>query len=164
MAEGTREVITQKEQFLTNALYNELIARLKTVSVFSLELSTEEFIKVKKENPGLIYRDIALRVGKNMGADALLIGNIVEYRERQGGELGVESPASVAFDVELLNTANGERIWEYYFTETQRPLLENVAELGKFIKRRGKWITADRLAKEGIVEVVHELNKFLEQK
>jgi len=83
--------------------------------------------------------------------------------EREGGELGVSSPASVAFGVELLTTANGEMLWENYFAETQKPLFENVAEVGKFFKRKGRWISVDELAKEGVIEVVDNLNKFLEQ-
>src|SRR3989304_340653 len=83
------------------------------------------------------------------------------YMEREGGELGVSSPASVAFGVELLTTANGEMLWESYFAETQKPLFENVIEVCKFFKRKGRWISVDELAKEGVIEVVDNLNKKL---
>jgi len=159
--EGVGEVVTQKEEFLTNALYSELTAKLKGIAVVSLESSNEEFLRVKEGNPDLLGRDVALKVGKNLSADAVLIGNISEYKEREGGELGVTSPASVAFGVQLLNASNGEILWEGYFAETQRFLLENIFELNKFIRRGGKWITADELAKEGTVEVVGRLNNFL---
>lgn len=156
--EQTRVV---KERFLTDAFYNELINKVKGVDITSLETATSEIEKVREENPGLTYKDIVLRVGKNLDADAVLIGNISDYSERRGGEFGVESPASVVFEVQLLNATNGEVIWEAYFTETQKTLLENVAEIRKFIKRRAKWITADELAKEGVVEIVDKLNEFL---
>ncbi len=157
-------VVPDKEKFLTDALYNGLAPKVKGVDIASLDGSMSEFAKVKKENPGLTYKEIALKVGRNLGADAVLVGNIFVYKERGGTELSIVSPASVAFDVELLSIAIGEKIWEDYFTETQQPLLENVAEFGKFIKRKGRWVTADELAKEGVEEVLDKLNKFLEQK
>ena len=43
------------------------------------------------------------------------------------------------------------------------PLLGNVFELDKFVKIGGKWVTANRLAKEGVVEIADRLNRFLEQ-
>ena len=157
------KIPSEKEQFLTNALYNQLVPRVKRVDVVSIESSTSQFANVEKENPQLTYKDAALRVGKGLGVDAVLIGNVFVYKEREGNELSIVSPASVAFDVELLNTANGEPIWRNYFTETQKPLFENVTEVGKFFKRKGTWVTADKIATEGVQEVVDKLSKFLEQ-
>ncbi|MCI0455292.1 MAG: hypothetical protein L0Y68_09910 [Candidatus Dadabacteria bacterium] len=158
------EVTPGKEQYVTDVLYNELISKILKVNIVPLESSTSEFTRVEAEYPELPDREVALKVGNNLGAQAVIIGRIVAYSEREGGELGVSSPASVAFSVDLLSTANGEKIWENYFAETQRPLFENVVEVGKFFKRKGRWISADELAKEGVIEVVDELNKFLEQR
>ena len=157
-----KDVLPGKEQYLTDILYNELISKVK-IDIATLESSTAQFAELKNENPELSYKDLALKVGSELGCEAVLIGNIYTYMEREGGELGVSSPASVAFNVELLVTSNGEKIWENYFAETQKPLFENVAEVGKFFKRKGRWISVDELAKEGVIEVVDKLNKFLEQ-
>jgi len=157
------EVAPGKEQYMTDILYNELISKILKVNIVPLEISTSEFSRLKTENPDLPDKEVAVKVGSNLGAQAVLVGNIFAYTEREGGELGVSSPASVAFGVDLVNTANGEKIWENYFAETQKPLFENVAEVGKFFKRKGKWISADELVKEGVIEIVDNLNKFLEQ-
>lgn len=157
------EVPPGKERYLTEIMYNELISKIININIVPLESSTSEFSKVKSENPDLPDKEVAVKVGSNLGAQAVLVGNIFAYTEREGGELGVSSPASVAFGVDLVNTANGEKIWENYFAETQKPLFENVAEVGKFFKRKGKWISADELVKEGVIEIVDNLNKFLEQ-
>ncbi len=157
------EVAPSKEQYMTDILYNELISKILKVNIVPLEISTSEFSRLKTENPDLPDKEVAVKVGSNLGAQAVLVGNIFAYTEREGGELGVSSPASVAFGVDLVNTANGEKIWENYFAETQKPLFENVAEVGKFFKRKGKWISADELVKEGVIEIVDNLNKFLEQ-
>jgi hypothetical protein len=158
------DITAAKEQYLTDIVYNELISKILKVSIVPLESSTSEFSRLKTEYPDLPDRELAVKAGNDLGAQAVLIGRIVAYDERKGGELGVSSPASVAFSVDLLNTANGEKVWENYFAETQKPLFENVVEVGKFFKRGGKWISADELAKEGVIEVVDHLNKFLEQR
>ncbi len=157
-------VASEKEGFLTSGLHNELLSKIKGVGIISLDNSISKFEDVKKKNPELTYREAALKTGKDLGADAILIGNIFVYREREGTGLSVVSPASVAFGVQLMNTADGEVVWDTYFTETQKPLFENVAEVGKFFKRKGQWVTADEIATEGIHEVADNLSKFLEQK
>jgi hypothetical protein len=159
-----KDVTPGKERYVTDIFYNELISKILKVNIVPLESSTSESTRVEAEYPELPNKEVALKVGNNLGAQAVLIGRIVAYSEREGGELGVSSPASVAFSVDLLNTANGEKIWENYFAETQRPLFENVTEVGKFFKRKGRWVSADELAKEGVIVVVDELNKFLEQR
>jgi hypothetical protein len=150
-----------KEQFLTDSMYSELIAKVRGIEFISPQSSSAELSRVKEDNPMLLDKSAVLEAGKNLGADAVLFGYISEYKEREGGELGVSSAASVAFSVQLLNTVDGQILWEDYFAETQRPLSENLLELKKFFRRRAKWITADELAKEGVVEVVNGLNMFL---
>src|SRR3990170_2181313 len=112
-----KDVLPGKEQYLTDILYNELISKVK-INIATLESSTAQFAELKNENPDLSYKDLALKVGSELGCEVVLIGNIYTYMEREGGELGVSSPASVAFGVELLTTANGEMLWESYFSET----------------------------------------------
>jgi TolB-like protein len=158
---GVGETMTTKEQFLTDSMYGELTAKVKGIEFISPQSSGEELTKVGEDNSILLDKSAVIEAGKNLGADAVLFGYISEYKEREGGELGVSSAASVAFSVQLLNTKDGQILWEDYFAETQRPLSENLLEVRKFFRRGAKWITADDLAKEGIVEVVNELNMFL---
>ena len=49
-------------------------------------------------------------------------------------------------------------IWNGHFEETQKPLSENVLDLGMFIKRKGSWVTADELAQGGLEDL---LGRFL---
>ncbi len=159
--EESEETRVAKEQFLTDALYDELVSREKGLDIVPLETAKSEIKRVETENPGITYKDTFLKVGKNLNADAVLTGSISDYTQREGGEFGVTSPASVVFDVQLYNPVNGQLIWEAYFVEAQKTLLENVVEVRKFIKRRGKWVKADELAKEGVVEIVDKLDEFL---
>jgi hypothetical protein len=153
----------ERSRFLTSELYQELNNKIKGKTIVALGSSTDEFNKLKEENPKLGYLNLAMEVGKNLNSDSVLIGNISTFREREGGELGITAPASVAFGVQLINPDTGERFWEAYYAETQETLLQNVTKIGKFFKRKGKWVTANQLAKEGVIEVVDDLANFLGQ-
>jgi hypothetical protein len=157
------EIPVERSRFLTSELYQELNNRIEGKTIVALGSSTDEFIKLKEENPELGYVKLAMEVGKNLNSDSVLIGNISTFREREGGELGTSAPASVAFGVQLINPNTGERLWEAYYAETQETLLQNVTKIGKFFKRKGKWVAANQLAKEGVIEVVDNLAKFLGQ-
>lgn len=156
-------ISAERSRFLTSELYQELNNRIKGKTIVALGSSTDEFMRLKEENPELGYLNLAMEVGKNLNSDSVLIGTISTFREREGGELGITAPASVAFGVQLMNPDTGDRLWEDYYAETQETLLQNVTKIGKFFKRKGKWVTANQLAKEGVIEVVDDLANFLGQ-
>lgn len=156
-------ISAERSRFLTSELYQKLNNRIKGKTIVALGSSIDEFIRLKEENPGLSYLNLAMQVGKNLNSDSVLIGNISTFREREGGELGITAPASVAFGVQLINPNTGEKLWEAYYAETQETLLQDVTKIGRFFKRKGKWVTANQLAKEGVIEVVDDLAKFLGQ-
>jgi hypothetical protein len=41
---------------------------------------------------------------------------------------------------------SGRVIWSGHFDETQQALNENLFQLGKFIKRKARWVTAQEIA------------------
>lgn len=153
----------ERSRFLTSELYQELTNRIKGRTIVALGSSTDEFVELSKVNPELGYLNLAMEVGKNLNSDSVLIGKISTFMEREGGELGTSAPASVAFGVQLIDPRTGERFWEAYYAETQETLLQNVTKIGKFFKRKGRWVTANQLAKEGVIEVVDDLASFLGQ-
>jgi hypothetical protein len=86
--------------------------------------------------------------------DAVLTGVITRYDDRQGNALLVDQPASVAYDAYLISTRDGEILWRARFSETQRPLLDNLLLAGRFFKGGGVWQTNDTLARIGLERVV----------
>lgn len=90
-----------------------------------------------------------LGVGKCMAVDYLLVPQILEWDERKGGELGVETPASIVLDLFLINIKD-ETLLRARYSETQESLTENIFKADKFFKRGGKWVSAHELAAEGI--------------
>jgi len=97
-----------------------------------------------------------LGVGKCIQADLLLVPQITNWRERVGSTAGVESPASVALDFYLIDVKN-ERMIRSRYEETQEALIDNLLTAKKFADRGGKWVTATRLASDGIEEKLMEL-------
>lgn len=105
----------------------------------------ETLIK-KSVQDHLTERGIGLRESK--GASPFI--NILVYRfeERKGGNFAVEKPAGVGFHMHLMEGSVLGRV--FVFDEDQQALSENVLKIGKFLRRGGKWITAEQLAEEGV--------------
>jgi hypothetical protein len=97
-----------------------------------------------------------LDVGRCMKVDLLLVPQVQGWRERQGGDLGVETPAAVTLDFFLLDVNNQALIARSRYDEAQAALASNLLNLGKFFSRGGKWVTANELAREGIIKAIKE--------
>ncbi len=100
-----------------------------------------------------------VRAGKQIGADAVLVGHVFRFIDRHGNRVAVQHPASVAFDLSLIQIATGRLIWSDRFDETQKSLSENVLEINAFLHRKGSWITAEELAKEGLEAILRRFPK-----
>ncbi|MDR1686504.1 MAG: hypothetical protein LBR82_08730 [Desulfovibrio sp.] len=96
-------------------------------------------------------------VGRCMGADLLVVPQIMEYRKRDGGPLGVVTPARVVSDIFIVDVRNETLISRSRFDETQSSLTGNLLDTDKFLKRGAHWITAAELAREGMEKAVKEL-------
>jgi len=98
-------------------------------------------------------KDIIVETGRDLGADAVVAGHLYRFKERVGTGFSVESPASVAFHIDLVRVADGHVVWSGNFDETQQSLFEDLFTLSKFLKRKGRWITAKELAISGLENV-----------
>jgi hypothetical protein len=92
-----------------------------------------------------------------LGVDYLLVPQLLYWQERDGSEVAVREPAAVVLDLFLVDVNAGTIAARYHFDEEQLSLTENMLEADKFVKRKGKWITATELAREGISRGVKEL-------
>lgn len=113
------------------------------------------------ERDGVTNNQAALRtwsaIGRCMKVDLLVVPQMLELRQRAGGELGVDKPARIVMDIFLVDVRNETLIGRSRFEETQTALTSNLLEADKFFKRGGKWISASQLAREGMVKAVKEL-------
>jgi len=91
--------------------------------------------------------------------DAVLMGYIFRFRERVGKSYAIESPASVAFSLMLTDLHSEEVVWHSRYEETQEALFSNLLSLGKFIKRKARWVTARELASGALEDMLSTLMK-----
>jgi hypothetical protein len=101
------------------------------------------------------------RIGEQVYADAVLTGRMLRYRERVGGDIGVKSPASVAFILDLVDVQRGDVVWSARFDETQKGLSENIFALGDIRERGIRWLTAEQLAQDGVRKLVNQLHQAI---
>ena len=101
------------------------------------------------------------KIGELVYADAVLTGRMLRYRERVGSEMGVKSPASVAFTLDLIDVQRGDVIWTARFDETQKGLSENILSLGDIRERGIRWLTAEQLAQDGVRKIVNQLQQVI---
>ena len=95
--------------------------------------------------------------------DAVLTGVITRYADRNGNALLVDHPASVAYEVYLISARDGEILWRARFDETQKPLLDNLLLVGRFLKGGGVWQTHDTLTRIGLERVMKTFPGVVEQ-
>lgn len=117
---------------------------------------TVEFVETGGSNQAQAL-DYWVRVGECVGTDYLLVPQLMYFRDREGGEWGVNRPASVIMYVYLLDVGNKGVARRVVFDETQEALSANLLEAGKFFERGGKWISADEMATEAIKIAVRRL-------
>jgi len=94
---------------------------------------------------------------RTFGVDAVLLGEIWRFRERVGSGAGATRPASVGFEIRLLEAATGKLLYEAVFDETQRPVSENVLNAARYPGGGTRWLTAAELSAWGARELAREL-------
>lgn len=143
------------DQIMTRMVQEKLVSRMNE-RVLPLNPVRETYEAMLFDHPGATPLDIAKKLGKALGADYVLVGNIWRYRERMGSSLGIAKPASVAFSLYLVNAENGKTVWQGRFNETQQSLSENLLKAPEWFKRGGKWLEASELARYGLADLLEE--------
>ncbi len=116
-----------------------------------------ESVLIDELRQGLADNGIKYSLGNN---DAKRIEAFVyRYQQRQGGNFAVDKPASVGFHLHLYDQRGLAKV--FVFDETQQPLLDNILKIGTFLRRGMKWITADKLAEEGVEKGIGYLKEDL---
>jgi len=116
-----------------------------------------ESIVVSDTRVGISPLRMIQEVGNIFGADAVLIGQVYRWRDRIGADFGVESPASVAFDLSLVRPSDGAILWRGNYDKTQRSLFEDLFDYKTYIKSKGLWLTARKLAQLGLDKLLEDM-------
>lgn len=96
-------------------------------------------------------------VGKCLDAQYLLVPMVVHWKEREGSAAGSTSPAWVILELYLINVKTGGLVNHFHYDYQQKALTDNILEAEKFLKRKGQWVTAADLAREGVEKGLKEL-------
>lgn len=150
---STGEVIPGATRTMTRHLLRFLKERTK-YQLIPPEQAEGVRSQLLSKDIGAQERLMLIEIGGILGVDAILVGHIYRYRERIGTAYSVDTPASVALDLHFIRVVDGTFIWHGRFDETQTSLSEDCLKIFSFIKRRGKWLTADELAGAGLAEVL----------
>jgi len=159
------EILPGSQNTLTRILYSKIDAR----GIFilpPLEKVEEAFLNWERKKFEEKPLSSSIQFGKELQGDYILIGFVFRYEERVGSSVGVEKPASVAFDFHLFRLRDGMEVWRGRMDETQRPLSENLLRIGSFIRGKARWLTAEELSSIGLDEALRSLPgiKELEEK
>lgn len=141
------------------------VAQVTSIFLHSMErygytvIPYDDGTKEKLTTGGVLPEGAVKLIRDKTGADAVLTGIVTRFEEREGGPVGVRKPASVGFEVNLISTEDGTILWKGVYAETQKPLLEDVSLMPDFIKRKGKWLTAEELTKSGAEKVLQAIHR-----
>jgi hypothetical protein len=138
-------ILTGFAQDLLQIRYGDKLVPMLDVMRAYRQMPKDEF----KDTP----LGLTQRLGKALSANAMILGTVWRYRERRGGARAVESPASVAFAVHLVEVETGNILWSKAFAETQQSLSENILKAPAFFARGARWLIADELARFGMEEI-----------
>jgi hypothetical protein len=133
-----------------------------TTKLFSLLSNYEgyELVGLDKEalssDQGMSEVETFKRIGREFSAETVMVGYIYRWQERKGTDYSADRPASVAFDLYLLRSVDGEVLWKGRFDKTQAPLSENILDARTFFKGKGKWMTVESLADLGLSDMLGE--------
>jgi len=147
----------QAEQ-LSRSLY-ELLSLRSKYELIPLSKVREMEMSLELSAPGLLDspKDFYIRVGRELGADWVLVGYLYRWRERKGEAYGVKKAASVAFSLSLISIKDKTVVWSDKFDKTQRSLTENLLDLITFLRGKGRWMSAKELAEMGLEKLVKDM-------
>jgi TolB-like protein len=103
----------------------------------------------------------ARKLGHMLSVDGVLYGMVERYEEREGLEYAAAKPASVAFELKLLDMKTGQVVWSATYARAQKALSQNFFNVANFFYHRARWVRANEIAQEGVRGAITDLHKRL---
>lgn len=148
------DVVQKASDILFNRVIAEknfdLVSRGQAIGAFSSIIESDN-------NVGMTPIKMVQEVGKEFNADAILVGYIYRWREREGTDYGIKRAASVSMDLHLIRPFNGAIMWKCKYDKTQLSLTENLFDLSTFTESGGKWLTVEKLAAIGFDKMLKDM-------
>ena len=140
------------DQVLTRLVADILKTRFKE-KLIPTEQAQPAFDEISKNDTFDTPRKLAKALGEKLQAELVVVGSVWRYRDGGAIKEIPDAPASVAFELYLVEVATGKRLWRGKFDGTQKILSEDVIRGLKQMKMGVRWLTADELARYGVREV-----------
>ncbi len=141
--------------FLDSVISDELTGREQ------FEILTENQLDAILGDPWGGRLQQVLAVGKATGCGAVLETSLSRYRQRVGGTMSAETPAAVAFSMQMIDVEKGVVLWATSFKESQKALFEDLFSYNKAESRGFKWLTVEELSRDGMKSRLTNLPYFL---
>ncbi|ADK84795.1 hypothetical protein Deba_1427 [Desulfarculus baarsii DSM 2075] len=119
---------------------------LRVVPVSQAGLAYDQLYGRQAARPSL--EQIA-KLGAKLQVDAVLVGFVYRFTEREGSEASAEKPAAVTFNLLLVRSTDGMIAWSGVFDQQQQALSQNLLDLGQYMKYGLRWYSADELGQIG---------------
>lgn len=155
----TGPVVRQSDQFMTAQLVSHLRRDTHFTIVPSRDAAAIMTGLSKQQGRDWPQRRLVARTGQRLGADAVFVGHVYRFRERTGGGAASESPASVAFDIYLIDCQHEQVRWSAFYDYTQQALSDNLGGIGNFFRRGGRWVRAEELAVEAMQDIFEDFSR-----
>lgn len=140
-------------KIVASLFYNELLLN-RSINLIPQATVNLFYGSMDKELTDKYDLSLAKKVGETLDADAVLMGVVLRYEERDGTSWAANRPASAAFTAILFDVKSGEILWKVRFDKTQKALSENILDIKTFLKGGGSWQTVDQLLSIGIEEAL----------
>jgi hypothetical protein len=141
---------------ITAQVYRSLADQ--TDSRFVPDLTVDDEMSTPEVRAAGSLDDRAVALGKQVGADAVIFGRVFRFQKRVGTQYGATQPASVWFELAVVDVNSGEVIWQDQFDETQQPLTSNLLNWWMFWRAGPRWMSAGELAGLGVERMFGSLS------
>jgi hypothetical protein len=149
----TDSLVKGSERKVEELFYKE-VSQSKRFELIPSERVNGIYQRIAADSLKTTLPEILMATGRELEADGIVVGYLYRYRERKGFPYSVEQPASVAFEIHLVRTADGVLVWKGSFDKTQTSLMENLLLATSFYRMHGQWVTAEVLTEEGIHQIL----------
>lgn len=150
---NTGQIIPGAERILDEAL-NQDLANITDLPFVPFAQTGLAFGQIAGRQYKDSLRQDVVAAGKKVGADAVLVGFIFRFRQRQGTAYAVDKPASVAFDLSVVRVRDGSVLWKNSFDETQQSLSQDLLNLNQYMQHGLRWYTAEELGRIGMTRLL----------
>jgi hypothetical protein len=127
------------------------------IEIVPVDEVANAFRNVARSTAAIDSQIFAEAAGRSLGANGVLIGEVIRYRDPRGATAATRHPASVAFQVTLYEAPEGFKLWSARYDYTQPPPVASTGNALHDTALQKKWLTANEIAQRGTDEVAEAL-------